>query len=231
MLIEQLTVTLFQQHTRLVACPETKRAICVDPGGDAPTLAARLRRHGWTLQAITLTHGHLDHVGGVADLKQLYPDAEIILHADDEPLYYSLPRQPAALGLPRARWADYGLEFAPPPNPDRNWQDGEVYQVGTLSFTVRHCPGHTPGHVILFEPTARKVLVGDCLFAGSIGRTDLPGGSTEQLMHSLHEKILTLGDDVVVYSGHGPLTTIGQERATNPYLNGAYSNVGRGRYL
>ena len=105
-----------------------------------------------------------------------------------------------------------------------------MYNVGELSFQVIHCPGHTPGHVVLFEPNERKVFVGDCLFAGSIGRTDLPGGSTEQLLDSLFNKILPLGDDVEVYSGHGPLTTIGKERRTNPFLTGAYSIGKSGRF-
>lgn len=228
MIIEQITVTLFQQHTRLVGCEETGQAICIDPGDDAPTIAARLRRHGFQLQAITLTHGHMDHVGGTTDLKRLFPAAEIIIHPDDEMLYRNLPLQPAALGMPRERWADYGFAYEDPPAPDRYWQDGEVYQVGNLAFKVLHCPGHTPGHVILCEERERKAFVGDCLFAGSVGRTDLPGGSSAQLMDSLHNKILPLGDDVEVYSGHGPVTTIGRERATNPFLNGAHAI---GRYL
>src|SRR5262249_20657250 len=109
-----------------------------------------------------------------------------------------------------------------PPKADAHWSDGQVYDVGELNFKIIHCPGHTPGHVVLFEPTERKVFVGDCLFQGSIGRTDLPGGSTEQLMDSLINKILTLGNDVKVYRGQGPLTTIGEEKRSNPFLPGAY---------
>jgi len=120
-----------------------------------------------------------------------------------------------------------GFEFAPPPKVDEYWQDGQIYDVGELRFTIIHCPGHTPGHVVLFEPTERKVFVGDVLFAGSIGRTDLPGGSSEQLLDSIMNKLLPLGDDVEVYSGHGPTTTIGAERQTNPFLTGGYS-LGRG---
>ena len=222
MIIEQITLTAFEQHTRVLACEETRRAVCVDPGEATVEIVGALERLGLELQAIALTHAHMDHVGGVAALKRERPAAEIILHAADEPLYAGLPLQPAWLGIPRAEWARLGFDYEPPPAIERNWQDGETYAVGTLEFRVLHCPGHTPGHVVLFEPRERKVFVGDCLFAGSIGRTDLPGGSTAQLMDSLNNKIIPLGDDVVVYSGHGPLTTIGRERLTNPFLTGRY---------
>ena len=228
MIIEQITVTAFQQHTRVLGCPETRRAICVDPGDDSASIAEAVERRGLDLQAIALTHAHMDHVGGVAALKRLRPAAEIILHEKDEPLYAGLPQQPAWVGIPRSQWAALGFDYEAPPPVDRHWKDGEVYEVGTLRFRVIHCPGHTPGHVVLFEERERKVFVGDCLFAGSVGRTDLPGGSTEELMDSLLNKILPLGDDVVVYSGHGPETTLGRERRTNPFLNGGYK---LGRYL
>jgi glyoxylase-like metal-dependent hydrolase (beta-lactamase superfamily II) len=228
MIIEQITVTAFQQHTRVVGCEETRRAICIDPGDDTEEIVGAIDELGLELQAIALTHAHLDHVGGVSALKRRKPAAEIIIHQDDEPLYLMLPEQPAWIGVPRAQWAALGLAYETPPPVERHWQDGEKYRVGNLEFTALHCPGHTPGHVVLFEPRERKVFVGDCLFAGSMGRTDLPGGSTEQLMDSLMNKILPLGDDVVVYSGHGPETTIGHERLTNPFLTGAYKI---GRYL
>lgn len=228
MIIEQITVTAFQQHTRVVGCEETRRAICVDPGDDTEEIVGAIDGLGLELQAIALTHAHLDHVGGVSALKRRKPAAEIIIHKDDEPLYLMLPEQPAWIGVPRAQWAALGLAYETPPPVERHWQDGEKYRVGNLEFTALHCPGHTPGHVVLFEQRERKVFVGDCLFAGSVGRTDLPGGSTEQLMDSLMNKILPLGDDVVVYSGHGPETTIGHERLTNPFLTGAYKI---GRYL
>ena len=171
----------------------------------------------------------MDHVGGVAGLKHRKPEAKIIIHAADEPLYLQLPNQPAWIGIPQAQWKAFGFDYEEPPRADEHWRDGQVYQVGELNFTVIHCPGHTPGHVVLFEPHKRKVFVGDCLFAGSIGRTDLPGGSTEQLMDSLFNKIMPLGDDVEVYSGHGPVTTIGHERRTNPFLTGVYSIGSSGR--
>lgn len=222
MLIEEITVTAFQQHTRILACENTKQAICIDPGDEAERIVETLERHGLTLQAIALTHAHLDHVGGVAALKKLKPEAKINLHKADEFMYRALPDQPAWIGIPRAQWAVLGFAFEEPPAVDEYWTDGQKYPVGELEFEVLHCPGHTPGHVVLYEPTERKVFVGDVLFAGSIGRTDLPGGSTEQLLSSIKNKLLTLGDDVKVYSGHGPVTTIGEERLTNPFLTGRY---------
>jgi hydroxyacylglutathione hydrolase len=218
MIIEEFTLTAFQQHTRIVGCEETRSAICIDPGERADLIVEALDEHNLTLQAITLTHAHMDHIGGVAELKELKPEAEIILHPDDEPLYKNLVRQPAWIGIPESQWQMLGFNYKEPPKLDRYWEDGEIYKVGTLSFKVIHCPGHTPGHVILFEPNQNRAFVGDCLFAGSIGRTDLPGGSYDQLMDSLFNKILPLGDDVVVYSGHGELTTIGHERIMNPFL-------------
>src|ERR1700674_5019116 len=230
MIIEEITVTAFQQHTRIVGCEKTKRAICIDPGDASTEIVQAIDKHGFELQAIACTHAHLDHVGGVTALKKLRPESKITIHAADEPLYLELPNQPGWLGIPRAQWAGYGFDYEQPPRADHYWIDGQTYEVGELSFKVIHCPGHTPGHVVLFEANERKVFVGDCLFAGSIGRTDLPGGSTEQLMDSLFNKLLTLGDDVTVYSGHGPTTTIGRERLTNPFLTGAYSLGKGGRF-
>ena len=227
MIIEEITVTAFQQHTRVVGCEKTRRAICIDPGDDSAGIVRAIDKHGFELQAIACTHAHMDHVGGVAGLKKRKPQAKIIIHAADEFIYDALPEQPAWIGIPRSQWTEYGFDYEAPPKPDEHWSDGQIYKVGELTFKVIHCPGHTPGHVVLFEPGERKVFVGDCLFAGSIGRTDLPGGSTEQLMVSLFEKILPLGDDVEVYSGHGPTTTIAQERRTNPFLTGACS-IGKG---
>lgn len=218
MILEEITVTAFQQHARVIGCERTKRAICVDPGGEAGRIAAALERHELELQAITLTHAHLDHIGAVADLKRQYPAAQIILHRFDEPLYQQLPQQLSWLGVPRGEWGALGFNLAPPPPVERYWEDGEMYGVGDLAFEILHCPGHSPGHVALFERRERKVISGDCLFAGSIGRTDLPGGSIEQLLASIAGRLLTLGDDVTVYPGHGLNTTIGREKATNPFL-------------
>ena len=218
MIIEEITVTAFEQHTRVVGCEETGRAICIDPGDEAERIVSVLDAHELELQAIALTHAHLDHIGGVAALKKLCPEAKIILHAADELMYAGLAEQPAWIGVPRSQWAALGFVFDEPPQVDEYWTDGQTYDVGKLSFKIIHCPGHTPGHVVLFEANERKVFVGDCLFAGSIGRSDLPGGSGEQLLDSLHDKIIPLGDDVEVYSGHGPKTTIGRERLSNPFL-------------
>jgi glyoxylase-like metal-dependent hydrolase (beta-lactamase superfamily II) len=229
MIIEELTVTAFQQHTRIVGCEKTRRAICIDPGDDSESIVRAIDKHGFFLQAIAITHAHLDHVGGVASLKKLKPEARVILHKADELIYLALPEQPAWIGVPRAQWSAMGLRFEPPPPVDDYWEDGQRYKVGELDFKVLHCPGHTPGHVVLFESQERKVFVGDVLFAGSVGRTDLPGGSTEQLLDAIMNKLLPLGDDVEVYSGHGPLTTIGHERLTNPFLTSAYK-LGGGRF-
>jgi len=230
MLIQPFVLTPFQQNTRIVACKTTRRAICIDPGEASEAIVDFIDENGLELLAITLTHGHLDHVGGTTYLSGAFPDAEIILHRDDEDLYYGLPDQPLFLGVQPAQLKALGLEYERPPKLTRNWEHEEVYAVGNLEFSVRHCPGHTRGHVVLAEMNEKKVFVGDCLFAGSIGRTDLPGGNYEQLIESINSNILSLGDDFIVYSGHGQETTVGRERATNPFLTGAY-NVSRGKYI
>ncbi len=229
MIIEEITVTAFQQHTRVLGCEKTRRAICIDPGDDSKAIVEAIDKHGLELQAIAVTHAHLDHIGGVSALKKLKPGADILLHKADEFIYDALPGQPAWIGIPREQWTALGFDYEIPPKADGYWQDGQTYQVGELEFKVIHCPGHTPGHVVLFEPNERKVFVGDVLFAGSVGRTDLPGGSSDQLMDSIMNKLLPLGDDVEVYSGHGPVTTIGDERMTNPFIAGVY-RLGAGRF-
>ncbi len=230
MIVEKFILSAFQQNTRIVGCSATKAAICIDPGAEAPEIVEFLQTNGLSLQAITLTHGHLDHVGGTTYLARTFPDAEIILHKDDEDLYYGLPQQPLMMGIPQTQLAALGFDYDAPPRLSRNWNDGEVYVVGKLRFTVRHCPGHTRGHVVLAELVHKKVFVGDCLFAGSVGRSDLPGGDHDQLIDSITRNILSLDDGFVVYSGHGPETTVGNERRTNPFLTGLYQPQ-RGRYI
>lgn len=230
MIIETFVLSAFQQNTRVLVCEKTNKAVCIDPGAESAEIVEFLTDNDFELQAITLTHGHLDHVGGTHFLHKNFPDAEVILHKDDEDLYYGLPNQPLLMGLSPHQLKPLGMDYDDPPQLSRNWQDGEIYEVGKLRFKILHCPGHTRGHIVMAEETHRKVFVGDCLFEGSIGRTDLPGGSFEQLMDSINTKILTLGDDFTVYSGHGRETTIGHEKRTNPFLNGGYQMT-RGRFM
>ena len=222
MIVKTFFLSIFQKNTRVVVCEKTGKAVCIDPGEDSPELVSFVRENGYDLQAITLTHAHLDHIGGVGAFKKAFPDAEIILHADDEVLYQNLPQQPLRMGLPPEQLKALGLDYDVPPPITRYWKDGEEYSVGELVFKVLHCPGHTQGHVVFAEMKEQAVFAGDSLFAGSIGRTDLPGGNHQQLIDSINNKILPLGDGLTVYSGHGPDTTIGRERQTNPFLTGMY---------
>lgn len=230
MIIRQFVLTPFQQNTRVVACEETGTAICIDPGEKCDELVHYLRQNRFDLQAIAVTHGHLDHIGGTSDLYAEFPTAEIILHEDDEDLYYGLPQQPLFLGVQPHQMKALGFEYADPPKLSRNWRHGEIYEVGNLRFKVLHCPGHTRGHIVLVEESHRSVFVGDCLFEGTVGRTDLPGGNFEQLINSINDNISSLGDDFTVYSGHGRETTVGREKTTNPFLTGAYQ-ASSGRFI
>jgi len=226
MIIKTFVLTPFQQNTRVIACEETKRAVCIDPGEPSAELSNYVRDNDLVLQAIILTHGHLDHIGGTRALAAAFPDAEILLHADEMYLYEKLQQQPLIMGLSPEQARSMGMEYDPAPNPTRFLNDGEIYEVGNLRFLVRHVPGHTLGHIVLAEQNEKAVFTGDCLFSGSIGRTDLPGGDYAQLIGSIREKVLTLGDDFTVYCGHGPETTIGRERLTNPFLTGVYQPAG-----
>jgi hydroxyacylglutathione hydrolase len=218
MKIETFVLTAFQQNTRVVSCEATRKAICIDPGEPSQQLVDYIRRDELELQAIILTHGHLDHIGGTSALAKEFPDAQVLLHEDEMYLYDLLPQQPLLMGIQQHEMRAMGMEYAPPPKPSRFLEHGETLEIGELRFEVRHCPGHTRGHIVLAEERERAVFTGDCLFSGSIGRTDLPGGDYEQLIASIRENILSLGDEFTVYCGHGPETTVGRERESNPFL-------------
>lgn len=218
MIIETFVLTAFQQNTRIVACENSRKAICIDPGEASPEVVEFVRTNDLDLSAICLTHGHLDHIGGTRFIKDNFPDAEILLHKDEEPLYYSLKQQPLAMGIPPHQLVAMGFDYDDPPQVTRHVEHGEIVEIGDLRFEIRHCPGHTLGHIVLVEENERSVFTGDCLFSGTVGRSDLPGGNHEQLISSIVENVLSLDDDFTAYCGHGPETTIGRERMTNPFL-------------
>jgi glyoxylase-like metal-dependent hydrolase (beta-lactamase superfamily II) len=211
-------MTPFQQNARVVACERTLKAICIDPGERCDALMEFIKNNDLDLQAIALTHAHLDHIGGTAFMHETFPNAEIWLHRDEEPLYYALPQQPLMMGIPASQLSAMGFDYDDPPRTIRNVKHGEVIAVGDLEFEIRHCPGHTLGHIVLVETTERVVFTGDCLFSGTIGRTDLPGGDYDQLITSIREQVLSLDDNFTAYCGHGPDTTVGRERLANPFL-------------
>jgi hydroxyacylglutathione hydrolase len=201
-------VTPFQQNCTLLWCEVTKRAVVIDPGGDLPEVERAIKRAGVTVDKIWLTHGHVDHVAGATDLKTNLKVSIEGPHKDD----LFLLQHVAETGR------SYGMWNASNVTPDRWLEEGDQVQIGELTFDVLHCPGHSPGSIVYFNPVQRLAIVGDVLFAGSIGRTDLPGGDYQQLIESIKHKLLPLGDDVAIISGHGPTSTIGHERATNPFL-------------
>jgi glyoxylase-like metal-dependent hydrolase (beta-lactamase superfamily II) len=195
----------FQENCYLLGDRSRGEAVIVDPGEEWERFLAELERRRWRLTAIWLTHAHIDHVLGVGEVHTA-TGAPIHLHPADRPLYDNAPQQ----GL----W--FGLRIAAPPPPQVDLAAGQTLSVGQFEFTVRETPGHSPGSVSLVGPG--MVLTGDALFAGSIGRTDLPGGDYDILIASIRRELLSLPDDTVVHSGHGPRTTIGAERRTNPFL-------------
>jgi glyoxylase-like metal-dependent hydrolase (beta-lactamase superfamily II) len=203
-----VTVTPFQQNCSLVWCTKTRKAALVDPGGEMDRIKAMVDAQDVQVETILLTHGHIDHAGAAHEASEFYKAPLIGPHKDDIPLLKALPDQ--------ARM--FGVEDIPIPEPDQWLEDGDTIAVGELQFDVLHCPGHAPGHVVFFNRDNRFAIMGDVLFQGSIGRTDLPGGDYPTLMRSIFQKILPLGDDIVFLCGHGPGSTIGQERMTNPFL-------------
>ncbi len=213
MYVKTITVGAFQENSYLVVDDRSSRAVIVDPGSEGERLVEAIDRSGATLEAIWITHAHVDHVGAIAFVKRKW-DVPIYLHPLDRRLYDAAGRQAQV----------YGLPFEEPPAPDHEFADGQQIKVGDAEMTVLHAPGHSPGHVVIHGNGI--ALVGDCLFAGSIGRTDLPFSNPPQLAASL-EKISALPPETVVYPGHGMETTIGQERLSNPFLNGTARIVGR----
>ncbi|MEQ1761668.1 MAG: MBL fold metallo-hydrolase [Pyrinomonadaceae bacterium] len=222
MIVETFVQTAFQQNTRVASCAVTREAVCIDPGEPSDEVVRYIRESGLDLEAIILTHGHLDHVGGTAFMKREFPNADVLLHQEENDLYTSLPQQPLFMGMQPHQLAALGMEYEDPPKATTFVEHGQFVHIGALSFEIRHCPGHTLGHIVLVEHDRQVVFTGDCLFNGTIGRTDLPGGNFDRLLASINEQVMSLGDDFKIMCGHGPDTTVGKERAGNPFLTGSY---------
>ncbi|RAI45659.1 MBL fold metallo-hydrolase [Rhodoplanes roseus] len=200
-------VTPFQQNCTLLWCETTKRGAVVDPGGDLDSIAEAIATAGVTVEQIWLTHGHIDHAGGAAELKERLGVPITGPHRDDAFLLERLVESGSSYGIPARNVV-----------PDRWLEEGDTVSVGELTLEILHCPGHSPGSVAFVDRSQGFALTGDVLFRGSIGRTDLPGGDYDTLIRSITEKLLPLGDDLAFICGHGPTSTIGHERATNPFL-------------
>jgi glyoxylase-like metal-dependent hydrolase (beta-lactamase superfamily II) len=210
-----LPVTHFAQNCTVLWCEATRAAAVVDPGGDVSLLLDFLRQENLIPVVILVTHGHVDHVGGVMELAGHFPAATVAgPHEGDRFILEALPRQCRAFGFPDTA----------PFVPARWLMEGDTVQFGNETLEVLHCPGHTPGHVVFHHRATPLLLVGDVLFRGSIGRVDFPGGDLATLIASIEEKLLPLGDEIAFIPGHGPMSTLGTERRFNPYLSGRFSD-------
>ncbi len=209
MILEMLTVGPFQENCYIVGDKNTGNGVLIDPGDEAARISLAVEQTQLEIEKIVITHAHIDHVGAVAALVDEYA-CPVLMHAEAEPMLKQLPTQAMMMGL----------RFGKVPTVDRYIEDEEIIEVGGLRLRALYTPGHAPGHLAFYEENAGIVLSGDALFAGSVGRVDLPGGNMEVLMKSIQERLLTLPDETLVYSGHGPRTTIGEERAHNPFLRG-----------
>lgn len=207
---QTVPVTPFQQNCSILWCSETMEGAVVDPGGELPRLLAEVTRLGVSLKQILLTHAHIDHAGGTGTLARERGLPIIGPHPGDQYWIDGLAQQSRMFGFPPAE----------PFTPNRWLADGDSVTIGKEILTVRHCPGHTPGHVVFYSASAQRAFVGDVLFAGSIGRTDFPGGDHDTLMASITQRLWPLGDDTVFIPGHGPESSFGQERRSNPYVRG-----------
>ncbi len=203
-------VTLFEQNCTILWCEATRKAVVFDPGGDVPRIQQAIAQTGVAVEKIWLTHGHIDHVGGAAELREALKVPIEGPHHQDKFLLDNVVTSGAQFGMRNVR------NFA----PDRWLEEGEQVTIGALTFDILHCPGHSPGSVVYFNKEMRFAHVGDVLFNGSVGRTDLPGGSHATLISSIKNKLLPLGDDVGFICGHGAGSSFGQERLTNPFLTG-----------
>lgn len=204
-------VTPFEQNCSIVWCDKSRRAAVIDPGGDLERIRAAADKLGVTIEKILLTHGHIDHAGGTARLARELGVPVEGPHAEDRFWIEGMPQQSKMFGFPDVETFE----------PERWLEDGDTVTVGEESFKVIHAPGHTPGHVVFVHEGARLAIVGDVLFAGSIGRTDFPRGDHQMLIRSIRDKLFPLGDDITFIPGHGPTSTFGEERDSNPFV-GAY---------